>query len=396
VALVVGVGSARLAHASGCPKRPPPAATEDYQNFKGRVFEKGGASLPYRLFVPPGYQPNIAYPLVVYLHHAGLSGDSGSNETGLDNCTQLTEEIGSGGYGGVFVHSATAEDNTKFVTQDKYPHFLLAPHATSPSYGFGGGVEGSATAPEHATRPLLYGILDELRAEFSVDPKRIYVTGISMGCYGTWDIVMRRPNYFAAAAPQSCRGDPNQELLSKLVDTPIWSMCGTNDSYFSGAQAMADAMQSVGAKKFTFTELEGVGHSIHDLGYDYPGFIDWMFAQSLPPDPVAGAGGSGGAAGAAGSASSGQGGGSTSVAGGSGGAPSPGGNPAFGLPAGGTAGSAASAALEPSTTSAGGCSCSTLATVAASGRNTRAPLAIALLLAALGLRRARRVADSPR
>ena len=100
---------------------------------------------------------------------------------------------------------------------------------------------------------------------------------------------MRKPNYFAAASPQSCRGDPNTQRLSELVDSAIWSMCGTADSYFTGAQAMADAMKSVGAREFIFTPFQGVGHSIHNLGYDYPGFIDWMFAQSLPAVADAGA-----------------------------------------------------------------------------------------------------------
>ncbi len=391
VCVVAGIGLLRVgpAQASGCPQRPPPAATADYQGFKGDVFEQGNLTMPYRLFVPPGYDPATKYPLVLYLHHAGLAGESASNETGRDNCTQLTEEIGSGGYGGVFVHSATAEDKTKFVTQEKYPHFLLAPHAASPSYGFGGGVEGSATVAEHATRPLIYGILDKVKAEFNVDPKRLYVTGISMGCYGTWDIVMRNPSYFAAAAPQSCRGDPNETLLSKLIDTPIWSMCGTEDTYFQGAQAMADAMQNVGAKQFTFTALEGVGHSIHDLGYDYPGFIDWMFAQALPPDPVSGVGGAGGSAGAPGAGGASQGGAPAQA--GAGGA------------AGGAGGGVASAGAEPVLAGSGpdsakataapsepGCSCVAGSAGASSRRIPGASLGSVALLWLLRRRRSAR------
>jgi hypothetical protein len=65
-------------------------------------------------------------------------------------------------------------------------------------------------------------------------------------------------------------------------------MCGTADGFYSGAVAMANAMKAVGAHAFTFTPFQGVGHSIHDLGYDYPGFIDWMFAQSLPAGADAG------------------------------------------------------------------------------------------------------------
>jgi hypothetical protein len=294
------------ASAYRCPQSPSPAKTDTYQGFLGRVQRVGNQELPYRLFVPKNYDPATAYPLVLYLHHAGLAGTDQNNESGWDNCVQLTSEIGSGDdYGGVFTHRAVDESGNRFDTQTKYPHFVLAPHANSPAYGFGGGVQGSATGPEHATRPVLWAILDAVKAEFNIDARRLYVTGISMGCYGTWDLIMRNPGVFAAASPQSCRGDPNTTLLARIKDMPIWSMCGTNDSYFAGAQAMANGMTQVGATAFTFTAMQGVGHSINDRGYDYPGFVDWMFAQRLSGNgggAGSGAGGSGlgGAAGTAG------------------------------------------------------------------------------------------------
>jgi hypothetical protein len=299
-----------------CPQSPSPAKTDTYQGFLGRVQRVGSQELPYRLFVPKNYDPATSYPLVLYLHHAGLAGTDQNNESGWDNCVQLTSEIGSGDdYGGVFTHRAVDESGNRFDTQTKYPHFVLAPHANSPAYGFGGGVQGSATGPEHSTRPVLWAILDAVKAEFNIDARRLYVTGISMGCYGTWDIIMRSPGVFAAAAPQSCRGDPNTTLLARLKDMPIWSMCGTNDSYFAGAQAMANGMAQVGATAFTFTAMQGVGHSINDRGYDYPGFVDWMFAQRLPGSGGgAGAGGSG-VGGAAGTAGVGGSGGMGAVAG---------------------------------------------------------------------------------
>lgn len=295
VALAVGIPSTAFGYA--CPQNPPPPKTEKYQGFLGRVYEQNGQQLPYRLFVPKDYDATKSYPLVLYLHHAGLAGTDSHNDTDWDNCVQLTSEIGSGGYGGVFVHQAVDKDGKRFDTQERYPHFVLAPHANSPAYGFGGGVQGSASGAEHPTRPLLMGILADVQAEFKIDPARLYVTGISMGCYGTWDLIMRKPGLFAAASPQSCRGDPDTKLLAALKDMPIWSMCGTNDSYFAGAQAMSNGMKQVGATDatFTFTAMEGVGHSINNRGYDYPGFIDWMFKQRL-----AGAPGSGGSAGAGG------------------------------------------------------------------------------------------------
>jgi hypothetical protein len=337
-ALVVGVVS--NAHAYSCPQTPSPAKTATYQGFLGRVFEINGQQLPYRLFVPANYDPSKSYPLVLYLHHAGLAGSDSHNESGWDNCVQLTSEIGSGDdYGGVFTHRGVDKNGTRFDTQAKYPHFVLAPHASSPSYGFGGGGSGSASGKEHATRPLLWGILEQVRKEFNIDAARMYVTGISMGCYGTWDIVMRSPGVFAAASPQSCRGDPDEKLLAALKDMPIWSMCGTEDSYYSGAQAMATGMKNVGATAFTFTAMQGVGHSINDRGYDYPGFLDWLFAQRLPgtnPSGTGGAAGGGGRGGSGGaSGSAGRGGASAGGAGGIGGTD--------GTPDGGGAGAAGGA-----------------------------------------------------
>jgi hypothetical protein len=383
------------ARAYNCPQVPPPPRTETYQGFLGRVFEQEGQELPYRLFVPKEYDADKAYPLVLYLHHAGLAGTDSHNDSGWDNCVHLTSEIGSGGYGGVFTHSAVDKDGKRFDTQERYPHFVLAPHANSPAYGFGGGGPGSATGAEHPTRSLLWGILEQVRAEFNIDPGRLYVTGISMGCYGTWDIIMRNPGVFAAASPQSCRGDPDQELLGALKEMPIWSLCGTKDSYFSGAQAMADGMKAVGATSttFTFTAMEGVGHSIGNRGYDFPGFIDWMFAQRLEGAEPPGTGGTGGTAGATGTGgtsagtSAGQAGQATggATAGGSGpsalsGSDSGGsGNPL------GAAGSAGAPAVTPSGNNAGVDSDSSCALTRSPDGN--APLAFML---ALGLGAARR------
>jgi dienelactone hydrolase len=378
------------ASAYECPQDPPPARTDTYQGFLGRVHELNGQQLPYRLFVPKGYDATKPYPLVLFLHHAGLAGTDSHNESGWDNCVQLTSEIGSGGYGGVFTHSAVDRDGKRFDTQERYPHFVLAPHANSPAYGFGGGVAGSATAPEHPTRPLLLGILEQVQKEFNIDPGRLYVTGISMGCYGTWDLIMRRPDMFAAASPQSCRGDPNKELLARLKDMPIWSMCGTNDSYFSGAQAMADGMTAIGATEFEFTAMQGVGHSIGNRGYDYPGFIDWMFEQRLAgtqPPGSGGAGGTGGAAGGAGTAgAAGNGGAPNGQAGQAmGGGAAAGGGTSAGAPGSASGGSASGqgggAAAAPGVTPGGGDDVATTQSGCSVGRASSSSTPLALILA---------------
>lgn len=367
--IALGLGFSSDAWAYSCPQTPSPARTETYQGFLGRVQQLDGKELPYRLFVPKDYDAKKAYPLVLYLHHAGLAGgDKANNQSGWDNCVQLTSEIGSGDdYGGVFTHRAVDKDGKRFDTQERYPHFVLAPHAETSNYGFGGGVAGSASGPEHATRRLLWAMLDAVRAEFNIDASRLYVTGISMGCYGTWDIIMRSPGVFAAASPQSCRGDPDTKLLAGLKALPVWSMCGTKDSYFSGAQAMADGMKQVGATAFTFTAMDGVGHSINDRGYDYAGFIDWMFAQHRTDVPATGGGpGAGGSVGNVAGASGAAGNGGTG--GESGAIAGPSNLPLGGAaPAGGSVGSAGSPAVT------GGTGAAPVGAAGASGATAVAP-----------------------
>jgi dienelactone hydrolase len=247
---------------------PLPAPTADYRGFQGRIFEdpKTGAKMPYRLFKPAGYDPAKAYPLVLYLHHAGL--------VGTDNCRQLTGEAGSGGYGGVFANSA----------QRKYPHIIVAPHATNNTFGWGGGMGGSFAKPAHATHALIHQILTAIRAELNVDPRRIYVTGISMGCFGTWDLIMRNPTYFAAASAQSCGGDPAG--LPRIVNVPMWSFCGSEDQYFAKqSDLMAAEFKKLNPLDFTYTVMPGVGHSVINRGYDWvgpPSLVDWLFSKVNP------------------------------------------------------------------------------------------------------------------
>ncbi len=272
--VVLLAAAAQSAHAQ-CP-----AHTVDYMGFKGRDYKDpvSGAILPYRYFIPAGYDPKKAYPLVLYLHHAGLAGDVQPSKT-TDNCKQLTEEIGSGGYGGVFKNSAQA----------KYPHFIIAPHAQHNTYGWGGGMEGSLASPPHEIQALVYGILSDIRREFTIDPKRIYITGISMGCFGTWDMIMRNPTYFAAASPQSCGGDPAG--LPKVVNLPIWDFCGSADQLFAvQSNKIAAAFKAMNPLDFTYTLIQGAGHSVHNLGYDWtgpPSLIDWIFSKTNKFSPGA-------------------------------------------------------------------------------------------------------------
>ena len=125
-------------------------------------------------------------------------------------------------------------------------------------------------------------MLDKTISEEQFDTNRIYLTGLSMGGYGTWDLAMRRPNMFAAVAP-ICAGADNSKV-GILKDVPVWVAHGDAD----GAVPVARGRLAVAALKEAggnpvYVELPGVGHNSWTPSYsDYDGLVPWMFRQKRP------------------------------------------------------------------------------------------------------------------
>lgn len=104
---------------------------------------------------------------------------------------------------------------------------------------------------------LVVQILDAVKKKFSIDSLRIYVTGQSMGGYGTWDIVLRHPNRFAAAVPVCGAGDPTQ--AKNIAHIPIRAFHGDNDTTVptKGSREMIEALKQAGSK-IKYTGYKGV------------------------------------------------------------------------------------------------------------------------------------------
>src|SRR5262249_5923284 len=151
------------------------------------IFKENGKELPYRLMKPEGYDASKKYPLVIFLHGAG--------ERGTDNEKQLVHGV----------PQFASKEN-----REKYPCFLIAPQC--PDKQSWVNVDWSAephTIPKEPAESakLVLNLIQSLQKEYSVDPKRIYITGLSMGGYGTWDLLARKPELFAAAVPICGGGD---------------------------------------------------------------------------------------------------------------------------------------------------------------------------------------------
>ena len=128
--------------------------------------------------------------------------------------------------------------------------------------------------------------MDTLQRKYTgIDARRLYITGLSNGGYGTWDAIERWPDYFAAAAPIAGAGDPSKAAV--LKDMPIWAFHGSADTVIpvSGSRDMIAAIEAAGGHP-RYTEFPGAGHgvwgyvySLNDSSERVTNFFPWLFSQ---------------------------------------------------------------------------------------------------------------------
>jgi predicted peptidase len=126
---------------------------------------------------------------------------------------------------------------------------------------------------------VVINILDELIRVFPIDERRLYVTGLSMGGFGAWDLGTRLADRWAAVAPLCGGGD--ELYADRLVGVPVWAWHGADDDVVpvKRSQVMIEAIRAAGGKP-KYTELENVGHDCWTRAYtDETGVVPWMFSQ---------------------------------------------------------------------------------------------------------------------
>lgn len=217
-----------------------------------------GTSLPYRLLKPAGYDAKQKYPVLLFLHGAGERGDN--------NAAQLH-------HGG----AQMAKD-----LQAAGPCFVIAPQCPNGKQWVNTNwSKGSYSTEKVEISGPLGAALEALaaaRKEFSIDPNRVYIMGLSMGGYGTWDAVARNPTLFAAAVPICGAGDP--EKAPALKGTAVWAFHGGNDTVVptQGSRDMAAALEKAGVNS-KYTEYPGVGHNSWSKAWAEPELWKWLLAQ---------------------------------------------------------------------------------------------------------------------
>jgi len=224
---------------------------------------KSGKPLKYRLIKPLNYKFGNKYPLVLFLHGAG--------ERGEDNAATLRH---------------AAKDFANDQLRAKYPAYVVIPQCpTGKKWSEVDWSKDSSELPQDPSDAMqsVKELLDEMVENAGVDEKRLYVTGLSMGGYGTWDLAQRFPARFAAAAPICGGGDPVAAPAMVKAKLPIWAFHGDQDNAVKVVRSreMINALKQAGGMP-KYTEYAGVGHNSWGPAYSDPELLVWLFSQKLP------------------------------------------------------------------------------------------------------------------
>ncbi|NQT63128.1 MAG: dienelactone hydrolase family protein [Candidatus Marinimicrobia bacterium] len=192
----------------------------------------------YLLYLPKQYEKNASWPLLIFLHGSG-------------SAIEDIEKIRVGGPPKRFEDGMDSE----FI--------LLAPQL-------------HANLPWDVERVL--ALIQKVSNDYNVDATRIYLTGLSRGGFGAWELAVSNPDMFAAVAPIAARDIPGVERLAK---TNIWIFHGQDDDGvpWQGSQFMYNRLKHAGAN-VQLSLLEGVGHNAWDIAYNSEEFWLWLLSQN--------------------------------------------------------------------------------------------------------------------
>ena len=231
----------------------PPVSVSPPQRIDGNLWHSGEFhGLKYRLLYPANYNSSQEYPLVVFLH--------GSGESGNDNVSQIRNGVEL--FGDPFYRS-------------QFPAFVLAPQCPEDD-SWGGYLYENRVS---ISQSRLIGLVKSVQVALRIDADRLLLTGVSMGAIGVWDIIARHPRLFAAAMPIAGAGDP--KTAQRLLNMPIWAFHGSKDFNVSPEddRNMYDLIRKSGGRMH-YTEYSGVGHNSWDQTFADPFVISWLFEQS--------------------------------------------------------------------------------------------------------------------
>ena len=241
--------------------------------FLDRTLTLRGVTYKYQVFLPEDWTSREKWPVILFLNGAGERGDDGLEQT----------DVGIG----------TAIRTNRSAIRA----IVVMPQCRKNSWWTLPPMDDMAMAA-----------LNEATKEFHGDLQRTYLTGISMGGFGSWHLAEKYPGRFAAmvvicggirppaharnAIPELAKSSPPDspksyaDAAQRIGKTPVWIFHGGADDIIpvTESQRMNEAMNQVGAEVH-YTEFPGVGHACWDKAYDEPKLFPWLFSKSLATPP---------------------------------------------------------------------------------------------------------------
>ncbi len=258
------------------------------KQFKYETHTFDTTSIPYRFFVP-SQKENELYPLIIALHGAG--------ERGNDNEAPIK-------------YHKLATVWAESINQAEHPCFVIAPQC--PKNNRWVDADWSQNTFDFKSTPIsnelaaVNDLIEKTIKKYPIDINRIYITGLSMGGFGTWYMLMKYPKRFAAAIPMSGAGDP--QMACEISHIPIWNFHGDVDTAVpvKGSRLMIEVLGKCDDKvllipdpnsnevfenkelankimksDLIYTEYKDKGHVIWKESYDNPLVREWLFSKRL-------------------------------------------------------------------------------------------------------------------
>lgn len=214
-------------------------ASADEQVQKAhRLSAQIPVTLDYLLYLPPGYESRDSWPLLLFLHGAGERGDD----------LELVKTHGP----------------PKLIAEGQpFPFVVVSPQCPKDVWW----------QPHELT-----ALLDEVERLYKIDPERIYVTGLSMGGFGTWALAAHTPDRFAAIAPICGGGEVF--WTRRMKELPVWVFHGGQDTGvpLERSESMVNALRQNGGN-VRFTVYPQTGHFSWISTYSNPELYGWMLQQ---------------------------------------------------------------------------------------------------------------------
>ncbi len=236
-----------------------------HELFKKDTFVSDSGKLPYRVMFPENFDESKQYPLVLVLHGAGERGDN--NESQLTHGSKLFEEASN---------------------RAEFPAIVVFPQCPKESYWSNVKKDRSVKPiklkfynggePTEAMQ-LLTELIADLEKRSYIDANKMYVGGLSMGGMGTFELLYRKPNTFAAAF--AICGGGNPKLAKQYAHVPMWIFHGAHDDVVAPQNSivMVDALVVAGAFP-QFYLYQKDNHNSWDSAFSEPNLLPWIFSQS--------------------------------------------------------------------------------------------------------------------